>query len=227
MRAGNVVKATGQFETLESRQMFAGSFFVDVQLAGDTPLTLYPIESVPANQSTRISFGVPFARGFVPTGELSKVRVLNAAGNEVAARVTLQTPWRDLNTLTDLNSVRSALVQVDVSFPDADSDGDADPINLTLEWGRSARSLAAPAASDVRAGWVRVDDENYPAVHNVYEPRAFAVFEPAWYGQSLLKTRLEPFGTYSGPDGFFATYDSYFPGFGSTDINYVDTLFSY
>ena len=41
-----------------------------------------------------------------------------------------------------------------------------------------------------------VDDANYPAEHQVYEPKAFAVFTPQWYGDSVIKTRLLPFGSH-------------------------------
>ena len=208
---------------LEARRLLAAPFFhVPVQLQGETNLTLQPVESVAPGQATRVGFGVPFPRGFVPaTAEgISKIRVLDGAGAEQAVNVTMLTPWRDLGKLTDLGSVRSALVQLDVSFPDSDGDGDADPVPLKLEWGRAARAVPDLAAAGVRDNWVQVDDASYPASANVFEPPAYAVFRPEWYGQALIKSRLEPLGTYATPE--FATYDADFPGFGKTAVNDVD-----
>ena len=198
-------------------------FFVPAQTNGQTPVTLHPIEAVTPGAATRVSFGVPFPKGFVDASQLGTVRLLRS-GVETAARVTLQTPWRDLSTGTDLPSVRSALVQMDVAFPDADSDGDADPLVYTLEWGTTASTLADPAPTDVRANWVQYDNAAAPAgtdyktADNVFEPPAYAMFTPQWYGESVLKTRLLPAG--SDPD--FAGYDAAYENFAATAINDVD-----
>jgi hypothetical protein len=200
------------------------SFFVPVQLQGQTPVTLHPVESILPNQPVRVSFGVPFPRGFVPSADLSRVRLLDDAGAERPAYVELLTPWRDLATGTDLPSARSVLVQSDVTFPDADGDGDADPLPMAVEWGRAARTLPSPARSPARQGWVLYDNAAAPAgtdfnaADSVYEPPAYALFTPEWYGQAVIKTRLVPFG--SDPD--FAAYDAAFRNFGDTAINDVD-----
>src|SRR3954468_18372532 len=100
-------------EVLESRTLLAATpFDVTPITAGQTPVTLYPVESVPPNQATRVSFGVPFPTGFVT--DATKIRLMNAAGAEQAVSVSTLTPWRDLGTLTDTSSVRSALVQANV-----------------------------------------------------------------------------------------------------------------
>ena len=200
------------------------SFHVPVRLEGQTPVTLYPIESVLPGQATRVTFGVPFPRGFVPLGELSEVRLLDAGGAERPVYVELLSPWRDLSTGTDLDSARSVMVQTDVAFPDADGDGDADPVAVSLEWGRTARSLPALAETPVRENWVRYDNAaapattDYKAADNVFEPPAYAVFTPQWYGDAVIKTRLLPDGT----DPAFAGYDTAYKNFGTTAVNDVD-----
>src|SRR5687768_7154041 len=206
-------------ETLEGRRLMAVTpFDVPVVSAGETSVTLHPVESVAPNQTTRVSFGVPFPKGFVTNA--STIRLLDAGGAEKAVSVQALTPWRDLGTLTNLNSVRSALVQTDVAFPDADGDGDADPVRLSVEWGRAARSAPALAPVSVRSTWVPVNDASYPSSHGVWEPKAYALFSAAWYGQSMLKSRLQPFGTEADPA--FSSYENYFLNFGKTAVNDVD-----
>ena len=200
------------------------SFHVPVRLEGRTPVTLHPVESVLPGQQVRVSFGVPFPRGFVPAADLSRVRLLDPGGAEQPAYTEVLTPWRDLAAGTSLSSARSVLVQADVTFRDADYDGDADPLPMTVEWGRTARTLPAPARSPSRQGWVLYDNAAAPAgtdfkaADNVYEPPAYAVFSAEWYGDALIKTRLVPFGA----DGDFDDYDAAFRNFGDTAVNDVD-----
>src|SRR5687767_4483840 len=137
-------RSRATIETLEKRTLMSAAtdatgLYATVQAQGETTFNLQPIESTAAGVSTRIAFGVPFPRGFVT--DLSKVRILDAGGAEKAASVALLTPWRDLGALTDEASVRSALVQIDVAFPDSDGDGDADPVTLKVAWGGAARAL--------------------------------------------------------------------------------------
>ena len=216
------ITAAQHTEMLESRTLMATTpFDVPVQTQGTTPVTLYPIESVAPGVTTRVSFGVPFAKGFVT--DLGQVRLLDGA-TEKSVYVQQLTPWRDMATLTNLASVRSALVQVDVAFPDVDADGDADPVTYTVEWGTTARSVPALAPISVRSNWVQYNNAAAPAgtdyktADNVWEPPAYALFTPAWYGQSLLKTRLLP----AGSDAGFAGYDAAYVNFANTAINEVD-----
>ena len=223
MRNGFAHRYMTLTEKLERRTMMSAAtdatgFYVPVQLTGETPVTLYPVESVQPNQATRVSFGVPFSRGFVPTADLSRVKVLDAGGAERAASVQMLTPWRDLAALVDEASVRSALVQVDVTFPDANGDGVADPVQLRIAWGGAARSQGDLTPVPVRDTWVQVNDASFPASVNVWEPKAYAAFTPQWYGQALLKMRLQPMGT----DSDFSAYESAFVNFGGTFINDVD-----
>ena len=62
-------RRTSFVEQLEGRMLLdATGFQPDVlQLQGETPVTLHPIESVSPGVSTRISFGVPFPKEFLPT----------------------------------------------------------------------------------------------------------------------------------------------------------------
>jgi hypothetical protein len=211
-------------ETLESRTLMAVTpFDVPVVASGETPVTLYPIESVAPGVTTRVSFGVPFPKGFVT--DLATVRLLDAADAEKAVHVSLLTPWRDLATGTNLSSVRSALVQVDVAFPDSDGDGDADPLNYTIEWGTAARSVPAiTPLADIRSNWIQYNNASAPAgtdyktADNVFEPPAYALFTPAWYGEAALKTRLLP----AGSDSSFSGYEDAFANFAETAVNDVD-----
>ena len=213
-------------EPLEGRLLLSTGFEVAAELSGQTPVRLVPVESVAPGAVTRVAFGVPFPKGFVPAADLSRVRLLDAGGAERAAHVGLLSPWRDMAALADLPSARSVLVQADVAFPDADSDGDADPLEgWSVQWGTTARTLAPPAPlADVRSNWVRYDNAaapagtDYKAADNVFEPPAYALFTPDWYGRALLKTRLLP----AGSDPAFAGYDAAYASFAATAVNDVD-----
>ena len=210
-------------EGLESRVFLAVTpFDVPVQSSGTTPVNLYPIESVTPGVVTRVSFGVPFAKGFVT--DVSRVRLLDAAGAEVSVFAQQLTPWRDLSLGADLPSARSVQLQADVRFPDSDGDGDADPVRWTVEWGRTARTLPGLLPVSARSNWVLYNNAaapagtDYTSANNVYEPPAYALFTPDWYGQSQLKSRLLPFG--SEPASAF--YESALANFGKTAVNDVD-----
>jgi hypothetical protein len=213
-------------ETLEGRALMADTtgFFPTEQLQGETAVTLHPIESVSPGVSTRVTFGVPFPKGFLSTSDLSKLRLLTSTGTEQAVHVQLLTSWRDMGTLTDFASVRSAQVQADVTFTDVDADGDADPVNFKVEWGVTSRTLAALTPIAARSNWVQYNNAAAPAgtdfktADNVLEPPAYAMFTPEWYGMSMLKTRLLPAGT----DAAFAGYDQAYSDFAATAINDVD-----
>lgn len=189
-------------------------FFPEIQAVGTTNFTVHPIESVEAGEVIRVSFGVPFPRGFLTNNDF--FRILNSQNNEVAIFAKELLPWRDLGALEDLSSIRSALVQMDIEFVDNEY-GQAIAQDYTVEWGVN-RTVEPLQESDVKDDWVLVDDRNYPAEDDIYEPTAFAVFDANWYGKNVIKTRTLPFGSHDE----FSAYDELFPLFGDTVINHVD-----
>ncbi|MCX6922964.1 MAG: Ig-like domain-containing protein, partial [Verrucomicrobia bacterium] len=192
------------------------SFFVQPQIQGETAVTLYPVASLATGQTVRVSFGVPFPRGFLQS--LDTLRVLDTQRNEKPIYTMVLSPWRNLAQADDEPSIRAALVQTDVQFADTNSDRLADPVPLIIQWGAGPRTQPSLAPVAVRSNWVLVADSHFPATNGVYEPPAIAVFSPAWYGQCLIKSRLLPFGSH--PD--FSAYDFLFRMFGNSAINRVD-----
>ena len=192
----------------------ASGFFPDVQSAGSVSFKVYPIKAAPVGQPVRVSFGVPLPRGYL--SDLALLRVLNESGAEIPIGAKVLLPWRDLGTEQTLASFRSVLIQADLVFQQG-VDGAPAPIALSLEWG-AARTMPPVTLSPVKDDWVLVDDANFPAEHQVYEPLAYAVFSPEWYGNNVIKTRTLPFNSH--PD--MSAYDHAFQLFGDTAINRVD-----
>ncbi|MFT5756263.1 MAG: putative repeat protein (TIGR01451 family) [Alteromonadaceae bacterium] len=199
-----------------SNTLLANEFFPVVQEQGRTEATIHPIESVHPNKKMLISFGVPFPKGYMT--DLGKLRVLNAAGEELAIFTKVLTPWRYLGTLTTGPSIRAAIVQVNLSFPDTDNDGKGDSISLIIEWGQNSRTFPLLAERPARENWQLVNSQMYPELENIYEPPAFATFTPEWYGKSVIKTRLYAEGEHKG----FSGYEQLFKLFSNTSLNKVD-----
>ena len=195
-------------------QTTSNRFFPDTRLGGSTTFKIQPIESVNVDETVRISFGIPFPKGFL--SNIDAFRILDETGKEMQIFAKALLPWRDLGSLTDLPSIRSVLVQMDVFFS-SDSAGKLNPLNFSLEWGQS-RSLPMLSETNVRKDWVLVDDHKYPASYLIYEPKAYAIFTPEWYGENVIKTRVLPLFSHQE----FSAHDHAFILFGDTAINHVD-----
>ena len=199
------------FSTVGPEQRDKTSFHPEIRTYGSTQFSLIPIKQVQANQIVKISFGIPFPKDYLT--DIDQFRILDESGTELDIAVKEILPWRDLNNNT---SVRSALVQLTLEFSNNEY-GSLVKRQLTLEWGVS-RQPNALALSPVKDTWVLVDDTEYLAEDKVFEPLAYAVFQPKWYGDSVIKTRLLPLGTHTD----FSAYDSAFQLYGDTAINHVD-----
>jgi uncharacterized repeat protein (TIGR01451 family) len=195
----------------------AKGIFVPARTQGEVSFKLHPIESVQASQSTRVSFGIPFPRGFMTDPHM--LRLLDANRQEMRIHTRMLSPWRDLGTLQMIPSARSMLVQAEVTFTDSNGDGRPDPVTLIAEWGRTRRERERDFSFvPVRNTWVPVSDERYPSSARVQEPKAYAVFTPEWYGQCVIKNRVLPLGAHPA----FSTYDTMFRLMADTAVNRVD-----
>jgi len=202
--------STVKIELPEERS--AGSFHPPILNSGKTSFLITPIESVKPKELTKVSFGIPFPKGYL--SNISQFRILDENNDEIAIAVKEVLPWRYINNAH--TSVRSALVQFELEF-ETNEFGMLQPRGFTLEWGISRATNDLPI-EPARDSWVVVDDEEYPASDSIYEPLAYALFNPTWYGDSVIKTRLLPLGTHSD----FSAYDTAFKLFGDTAINHVD-----
>ncbi len=200
------------FETMVSQQREVGSFHPEILKYGKTQFSISPIESVTADMLTKVSFGIPFPKDYINSPK--EFRILDENNNEVAIAVQENMTWQNINEHG--TSIRSVLVQLELEFP-ANEFGLPLARELTLEWGVN-RSIEDLTMEPVRSVWVLVDDDEYPASDAVYEPQAYAIFQPSWYGDCVIKTRLLPLNSH--PD--FSAYDIAFNLFGDTAINHVD-----
>jgi hypothetical protein len=203
-----------------TNKVYSNEFFPAVELEGETQFVIYPIETIHPNVPVLISFGIPLPKGFL--SNIVKLRILDEETNELAVFIKPLSPWRNLGDLTTESSIRSALAQVNLSFPDLNHDGKADPIILTLEWGKKIREVTPIPESPVRESWVLVNNQLYPENEQIFEPKAYAIFTTQWYSKSMLKTRIYEKGTHDD----FSSYDNFFELFGQTSINKVDPRIS-
>lgn len=174
-------------------------FFAPAVPAGEIEVTLHATEGVTANQPVIASFGVPFPRGSITrtgaTGALDRLRVFDGQ-TEVAAYVAELTPWRHrTNAQIDNQSVRVALVQVEVVFANP-----AVAKSLAVRWGGAPRTLSRPTRA-VRAATSRqVTSGTFVAADMVFEPRVIPQLPADWLSRGVLKTtRVLPSDPSNGP----------------------------
>jgi hypothetical protein len=206
---------TWSFSTIKSEipvETNAGSFHPSIIKQGKTKFSIIPIESVKPQELTKVSFGIPFPKSFL--NSIAEFKLFDESNNEIAIAAKEVLSWRYINE--DKKSVRSALVQVELVF-ESNEFGILKPRELTLEWGVT-RTVSNLPIEPARASWVLVDDKGFSASDGIYEPKAYAIFEPKWYGDSVIKTRLLPINSHSD----FSAYDTAFQLFGDTAINHVD-----
>lgn len=156
--------------------------------AGSIEVDLHATEVVVANTPTVASFGVPFPRGSITAAGLSTLRVLDG-GVEIPAYVLQLTPWRHRSDAgIDGQSVRVALVQVEVSFPNT-----ANARRITVEWGSTARTLNRPARALRATTWHQVTSGSFVSGDNVFEPNVYATLPATWLSRGVLRpTRSVP-----------------------------------
>ncbi len=172
------------------------AFFAPPVPQGSIEVQLHATNAVVLNTPTVASFGVPFPRGSITTVGLNSLRVLDN-GNEIAAYVIELTPWRHrTNVSLDAQSVRIALVQVEVSFSNL-----AASKLLTLEWGLTARTLSRPTRALRASTWHTVTSGSFVATDDIMEPNIYAVLPATWLSHGVLRanralsfdpTNLEP-----------------------------------
>lgn len=156
----------------------------DAESYGIVEVRLHPVEGVAAGSEQLITFGLPFPRGSITQAGLSKVRVLDARGQEIPAFVEQLTPWRHLsNAALDNTSVRVARIQIrralDVVHPNAET--------LRVEWGFRDRTQSRPSLENPRNGWQAVNTGSFIAGDGVSEPRVYAVLPASVLSKGLLR----------------------------------------
>jgi hypothetical protein len=174
-----------------SQYVLAAPFYAPAVRDGEMAIKLHPTEGWGSNTTSVVTFGMPFPRGSVLPGEVTRIRVLNAQRQEIPAFVELQTPWRHaVDQSKNGTSVRVARIQIEytptVVHPNFET--------FYVEWGRSARTLSKPNFTDPRSSWHLVTSGSFLAVDNVREPNVFAVLPAQWLSRGLLRSGpMDPF----------------------------------
>jgi hypothetical protein len=184
-----------------------GGLFPTPPTEGQVAVTLHPGPSVAIDSPVVVSFGAPFPPGALADGGLIAAR--DASGGELPVHSEALLPWRAWPGTSMTESIRSAMVSVEVTF------ASREPMTIQLAYGAApAAALAAPA--DPRADWVAVTDGEYPA-GTVREPAVYATFPVDWLSASLIRSRT----TGVGADDGVAWLDEAMVGFAHTAVNDV------
>ncbi len=164
-------------------------FFTPAVPIGSIEVDLHATEVVVANTPTVAGFGVPFPRGSITGAGLASLRVLDG-GVEIPAYVIELTPWRHrTNAAIDGQSLRVALVQVEVSFANT-----ATPKRVTVEWGGAARTLNRPTRALRATTWHQVTTGSFVTADTVFEPNVYATLPAHWLSRGALRpTQAVPF----------------------------------
>ncbi len=164
-------------------------FFTPAVPIGSIEVDLHATDAVVANTPTVAGFGVPFPRGSITGSGLASLRVLDG-GVEIPAYVIELTPWRHRSdVLIDGQSVRVALVQVEIAFPNP-----AQPRRIVVEWGGTPRTLHRSTRALRATTWHQVTSGSFVTADNVFEPNVFATLPASWLSRGLLRpTQALPF----------------------------------
>jgi hypothetical protein len=157
-------------------------FMAPAMPSGQIEIDLHATEVVVANTPVVAGFGVPFPRDSISEAGLATLRVFDG-GVEIPAYVQQLTPWRHrTNAAIDGQSVRVALVQVEVAFANT-----SQPKRIVVEWGALPRSLNRPARALRATTWHQVTSGSFVAADNVFEPNVYATLPAGWLSRGLLR----------------------------------------
>ena len=189
-----------------------GSSAADASVAppgGDetVEVTLHPGPLAPLGTPALVTFGAPFPPGALDDG--SRIAVEGPDGDVLASHAEALLPWRVWPGRGATESVRAALITVEVTF------AEREPMVIRLRPGLEPERTVAPPA-DPREGWVPVTDGEYPA-GTVREPAVYASFTADWLSRCALRHVTVPVGG----DPAFAWWDEALLGYARTAVNDV------
>ena len=195
----------------------------NIPSAGTIDVVLHPGDLVTLNQSTLVSFGVPFPKCVI--SDVSTIRVLNAQYAEIPADVTATTLWRTIGGADPCeNSVRSALVYVSMSF------SSYEPVTVKIAYGGVPRSRHLNSGEpNPETTWVLVPDylegdhtEGYDqSVEQLKEPKVWATLPPDWMSKCAMRTRTTPWNSNTNSLFDMSGYDNTYYNYSHTAVNDV------
>ncbi len=187
-------------------------FFVNLPISGLIPVTLHPGSTVVAGETTKVAFGMPFPRTVVDNA--TQIVVTDINGQEIASHVVELNRWNSLSGDTSVDSLRSALIYIDVVFPAIT------PITVNVKYGVS-RILELGAQPAPETTWVAISNgpfpDEYPAVDGVMEPAVYATLPADWLSATLMRGRTLPLNS----DTNYQWFDDAFFNYAHTAVNDV------
>ncbi|MBU1692655.1 MAG: VCBS repeat-containing protein [Verrucomicrobia bacterium] len=173
-----------------TEQELEPAFTAAAEPAGEVAVALYPTELVAPGAPMLVTFGLPLPRESLRTNEVNRIRVLDAAGEEIPACVHGLTPWYSLADTNPAAYVRVARIQFQHTF----SGPSPTTETVRVEWGRADRLLDVPGVQDPRLGWHVVSSGTFEVADGISEPDVYAVLPKEHLCKGLLKpTRMFPF----------------------------------
>jgi len=174
-----------------------GPVFATAQAAGAFQASLQC--STTASGPTKVSFGLPFPRGFL--GSAQNVRIETLQGQEMASDNTELARWRHLgNTAIDGQFIRSVLVSLTHNCEAGKA------YDIVVRWG-SPKTLSAnlgitpanvsdtwgPQAAPLPGEHTATDDYSHDTLAKlVLEPRAWVALPAAWLMKSNIRGPVSP-----------------------------------
>ncbi|WP_457670884.1 hypothetical protein [Thiolapillus sp.] len=187
-------------------------FFVDMPKESKVRVTLHPGATVRPGEITKVAFGVPFPRATVDS--INQVIIADSSGQEVASHIVELARWRSLKGNSSIDSLRSALIYVDVVF------SNTTPITMYIKYGKP-RTLELGPQPDPKTLWVPIANgpfpEEYPESENILEPAVYATFPPDWLSATLIRGRTFPANSVDRYEWF----DNAYKNFSLTAVNDV------
>lgn len=172
-------------------------FFPKPKPRGELPLKIVPHPRA-LSQVVPVSFGIPFPPGYVR--DVNNISLVDNAGQEIPIHVTELARW--LPPVPGAPCLRAVLVQY------RDYMASTVPRIYTLRWGEPRRKKLAKAWPASRS-WISSIEGSYPVLF-VKDPTVWALLPAWWLGQSLIKGRLAPVGTYPSFKWFEKAHGGYF-----------------
>ncbi len=207
------VSANSRFQaTAGASRVPVNEFFVNLPDKGKVQVTLHPGSTVRLGEVTKVAFGVPFPRSAV--SNVNQVIIADSSGQEIASHIVELARWRSLSGNPSVNSLRSALIYIDVVFPSSS------PMTVIVKYGQP-RTLELGSQPDPKTTWVSIANgpfpDEYPAVEAIREPAVYATFPADWLSATLIRGRTFPANSFSK----YHWFDNAYQNFSLTAVNDV------
>ncbi len=214
LNSGFRVAENGNFKAKAgANRVPVNEFFVDLPDKGKVQVTLHPGSTVVPGEVTKVAFGIPFPRATV--NNINQVIVADSNGQEIASHIVELARWRSLSAAPSVDSLRSALIYIDVVFPSTS------PMTMIIKYGQP-RKRELGSQPDLKTTWVPISNGPFPDEYphgsdTVMEPAVYATFPSDWLSATLIRGRTVPANSITQ----YRWFDNAYLNFSKTAVNDV------